>query len=344
MKEKPIDFHSGAVLKSASRNLKIVIGLGAILFALCPLVEAQQSAKIAKIGYLAASYSSAASPNIESFRQGLMKFGYVEGKNITIEYRYAEGKLARLEDLAAELVRLKVDIIVAASTPGVSAAKNTTTEIPIVFHTINDPVAIGIVASLARPGGNITGITMGGAELYGKRLELLKDTVPKLSRAAILFNPANLGGHLNVKETQVSAQVLGLQVWSIELRSPDDIEPAVDAAARAKADAIMITQNPPITTFPKKFIDVTAKYRLPAIYPERQWPERGGLMSYGTNVADSYRQLASYVDRILKGAKPADLPVERPTKLELVINLKTAKQIGLAIPPNVLARADKVIR
>ena len=344
MEETPITFCGSAVLQSALRNLKSAIILCAMLFALCSLGEAQQPAKVAKIGYLAASSSSIASPNLEAFRQALKKFGYVEGKNIAIELRYAEGKLARLPDLAAELVQLKVDVIVAASTPAVSAAKNTTTEIPIVFHTINDPVAIGIVASLARPGGNITGLTMGGGELYGKRLEILKDTVPRLSRAAILFNPANPGGELNVKETQASAQVLGLQVWSIEVRSPDDIEQAVDAASRAKADTIMITQSPPLTTFPKKFIDLVAKYRPPAVYPQSRWPDIGGLMSYGANVADSYRHLASYVDRILKGAKPADLPVERPTKLELVINLKTAKQIGLTIPPNVLARADRVIR
>lgn len=304
----------------------------------------QQTKKAPQIGILAQSSSYFLSSQLEAFRQGLRELGYVEGKNIVIEHRHAEGKLDRLPALAGELVRLKVDVIVAASTPAALAAKNATKEIPIVFETIGDPVVSGVVASLARPGGNITGITMGGAELYGKRLELLKETIPKLSRAAILLNPTSKAAQLNLKETQAAAQALKLQIQSLEVRSPAEIEPAFDAATRAKTGAMMITQSAPITTYSKRIVELAAKHRLPLIYPQREWPDRGGLMSYGANVEDSYRQLASYVDRILKGAKPAELPVQRSTKLELVINLKAAKQIGLTIPPNVLARADRVIK
>jgi ABC-type uncharacterized transport system substrate-binding protein len=274
----------------------------------------------------------------------LRELGYVEGKNIAIEYRHAEGKLDRLPALAGELVRFKVDVIVASSTPAALAAKNATKEIPILFETIGDPVASGIVASLAQPDANLTGMMMGGAELYGKRLELLKETIPKLSRAAILWNPTSKAAQLNLKETQAAAQALKLQIQSLEVRSAEDIEPAFDAATRAKTGVMMITQSAPITTYSKRIVDLAAKHRLPLMYPQREWPDRGGLMSYGANIDNSYRQLASYVDRILKGAKPAELPVERSTKLELVINLKTAKQIGLTIPPNVLARADRVVR
>jgi ABC-type uncharacterized transport system substrate-binding protein len=315
-----------------------------VLLAVAVIGEAQQPKKIPRIGVLAQSSAYFFSTQHEAFRQALRELGYMEGKNIVIEYRHAEGKLDRLPGLAGELVRLKVDLIVASSTPAALAAKNATKEIPIVFETIGDPVATGVVASLARPGGNITGVTMGGAELYGKRLELLKETIPKLSRAAILWNPTSTAAPLNLKETQAAAQALKLQIQSLEVRSPADIEPAFDAATRAKTGAMMITQNPPITTYSRRIVDLAVKHRLPLIYPQRQWPYTGGLMSYGANVDDSYRRLASYVDKILKGVKPADLPVERSTKLELVINLKAAKQIGLTISPNVLARADKVIK
>jgi ABC-type uncharacterized transport system substrate-binding protein len=315
-----------------------------VLLAIAVIAEAQQPNKIQRIGVLAPSSAYFLSSQLEAFRQALRELGYVEGQNIAIEYRYAEGKLDRLPALAGELVRLKVDIIVAASTPAALAAKNATKEIPIVFETIIDPVASGVAASLARPGGNITGVTMGGAELYGKRLELLKETIPKLTRAGILWNPTSTAAQLNLKETRAAAQPLKLEVQSLEVRSPEDIEPAFDAATRAKVSAMMITQSPPLTMYSKRIVDLAARHRLPVIYPQRQWPDSGGLMSYGSNVDDSYRRLASYVDRILKGVKPVDLPVERSTKMELVINLKAAKQIGLTIPPNVLARADKVIR
>ena len=326
-------------------NRKIsILTLCAMLLTLCVSAQAQQSRKVTRIGVLSQSSANFMSTQLEAFRQGLRDFGYVEGQNIAIDYRYAEGKLDRLPGLAVELVRLKVDVIAATSTPAVLAAKNTTKEIPIVFHTIGDPVTSGVVASLAQPGGNITGLTMGVAELYGKRLELLKDAIPKLSRAAILWNPTSTSTQLSLKETQAAAQALKLQLQSLEVRRPEDIEPAFDAASRAKTGGMIVTQAPPITTYAKRIIDVAAKHRLPTIYPQRQWPDTGGLMSYGSNVEDSYRQIATYIDKILKGAKPADLPVEQPTKFEFVINLKTANQIGLTIPPNMLARADKVIR
>jgi ABC-type uncharacterized transport system substrate-binding protein len=331
-------------LKSTLRNLKPAILAGAMLLVLCHPAEAQQPKKVPRVGVLGQSSAHVLWTQLEAFRQGLRERGYLEGKNIAIEYRYAEGELDRLPSLANELARIKVDVIVVSSTPAVLAAKNATKEIPIVFHTIGDPVASGVVASLARPGGNITGLTMGGAELYGKRLELLKETIPKLFQAAILWNPTSTVIQQDVKETQAAAQALKLQIQSLEIRNPEDIEPAFETAIRSKTGAILITQSPPITTYPKRIVDVAAKRRLPVIYPQGQWPDMGGLMSYGANVDDSYRYLASYVDKILKGSKPAELPVERSTKMELVINLKAAKQIGLTIPPNVLGRADKVIR
>jgi putative tryptophan/tyrosine transport system substrate-binding protein len=341
-------------VKSAIRNSKSAILVGAMLFALsfvgvllftlCPSAEAQQPKKMVRLGVLTQSSAYFVSTQFDAFREGLRELGYVERQNLVFEHRYAEGELDRLPSLAGELVRIKVDLILASSTPAALAAKNATKEIPIVFHTIGDPVETGVVASLARPGSNITGLTMGGAGLYGKRLELLKETVPKLSRVAVLLNPMSAATPLNLKETESVAQALKLQVQSLEVRSPSDIELAFDTATRAKAGGVIVTQAPPITTHPNRIVDLAAQHRLPAIYPQRQWPNTGGLMSYGDNVDESLRYLASYVDRILKGAKPADLPVEQSTKLELVINLKAAKQIGLTIPANVLARADKVIK
>jgi len=322
----------------------IVVLIIGLTLASVHLADAQQTNKIARIGLLFQSSPSFTSPQIEALRQELRELGYVEGKNVAFENRYAEGRLDRLPALAGELVRAKVDVIVATSTPGVLAAKNATNEIPIVFHTINDPVETGVVASLARPGANITGLTMGGAELYGKRLELLKETIPKLSRAVFLLNPTTSAGQLNLKEALAAAEALKVQIQSLEVRTPEDIAPAFEAAIRAKSGAMLITQIPPISTHSKRIIDLAAKHRLPVIYPQRQWADSGGLMSYGANVNDSYRQLATYVDRILKGGKPADLPVERARKLEFIINLKAAKQISLTIPPNVLTRADQVIK
>jgi len=324
-------------------NRRLLWLLTLLFLATVTFAEAQQPKKVARIGVLNQSSPNFLLTQLEAFRQGFRDFGYVDGQNIAIEYRYAEGKLDRLAALAGELVRSKVDVIVATSTPGVLAAKSATNEIPIVFHTIGDPVETGVVASLARPGANITGLTMGGAELYGKRLELLHETIPKLSRAAFMLNPTTSAAQLNLKETLATAEALKLKIQSLEVRTPEDIAPAFDAAIRAKNGAMLITQVPPISTHSKLIIDLAAKHRLPVIYPQGQWPDSGGLMSYGANVDDSYRQLATYVDRILNGARPANLPVERARKFEFIMNLKATKQIGLTIPRNVLARADRVI-
>jgi putative ABC transport system substrate-binding protein len=314
--------------------------LSAVLFALGVSVEAQQL-KIPRIGFLAFSRQS----YHDGLRQGLRELGYVEGQNILIEYRSAEGKIDRLPELASELVRLKVDLIISAGgTPVILAAKNATDAIPITFVGSSDPVALGLVATLARPGGNMTGLTIGGPELYGKRLELLKESIPKVSRAAILLNPDNPAAQLALKEAQTSGRVLGVQVRSLEVRSGDDFENAFRSAIDGRVNGLVVAQNLPITAHVQRVVELARKNRLPAIYATGEWSDIGGLMSYAPKFIDLYRRAATYVDKILKGAKPADLPVEQPTKFELVINLKTAKQIGLTIPPNVLARADRVIK
>jgi putative ABC transport system substrate-binding protein len=327
-------------------NKRITLWLLATLFlATVSLAEAQQSKKVPRIGVLLAPSRSAVAESLDAFEQGLRELGYVEGRNIVTEYRSAEGKFDRLSDLAAGLIRLKVDVIVAAGgLPAIQAAKNATSTIPIVFTAVNDPVASGFIASLARPGGNITGLSLGGLELYGKRLELLKETVPRVSRVAFFWYPTNLAEPLALKEMHASAQALGLEIQSVEVRSPKDFEGAFEAAAKGGARALTVHTNPAFTANRNRILDFAAKNRLPGIYPWREYVEDGGLMSYGPNLPDLYRRAATYVDKILKGAKPADLPVEQPTKFELVINLRAAKQIGLTIPPNVLARADRVIK
>ena len=281
---------------------------------------------------------------IDVFRQGLKELGYIEGKNIAIEYRYAEGKADRLPTLAAELVGLNVDVILTSSTPSVLAVKKATSTIPIVFVSINDPVASGVVTSLARPGGNITGLTILGPELSGKRLELLKEAVPKATRVAFLWNSANPAQGLLWKESQAAAQELRLQLQSLEVRSSNDFDNAFEAVLRERSQALITVPEPLINTHLKRIVEFAAKNRLPAMYANPQFVDAGGLMSYAPDYSAQYRRAATYVDKILKGAKPADLPVEQPTKFEFIINLKTAKQIGLTIPPNVLARADRVIR
>jgi putative ABC transport system substrate-binding protein len=304
------------------------------------LAEAQQpTKKVPRIGFLASRSPTSSSSVTEAFRQGLRELGYVEGQNIRIEYRHAEGKPDRFLDLATELLRLKVDVIVTSSTPGVLAAKKASSTIPIVFGSINDPVASGLVASLARPGGNATGLTNFSPVLGGKRLELLKETVPKVTRVAHLWNPDSPGS-----EMQAAAQALGLQIQSLEVRSANDFDSAFEAVLRGPAHAFVTSPNPFIDTHLKRIVDFATKSRLPAIYPNRIHVDAGGLMSYAPDLDANFRRAATYVDKILKGAKPADLPVEQPTKFELAINLKAAKQIGLTIPPNVLARADRVIR
>jgi len=305
--------------------------------------HAQQPKKVFHIGFLSSGASSA-SENIEVIRQRLRELGYVEGKNIAFEYRGAEGKIDRLPDLAAELVRLKVDVIVTLSTPAAVAAKNATTTIPIVMTSLSDPVATGLVASLARPGGNITGVTIMNAETAGKRLQLLKETAPKVSRVAVLWNSDNPGAAVVFKQTQAAAQDLGLQLQSQDMQSINDLEGAFKAVTRGAANALVLLASNPIGTRLRKIADFAIKNRLPSIHDRSDFVEAGGLMSYGTQLPDMSRRAASYVDKILKGSKPADLPVEQPMKFEFVINLKAAKQIGLTIPQSVLYRADKVIK
>ena len=319
------------------------LALGAMLLALSLPAGAQQPVKVPRIGVLTGA-SPGPSANLEAFRQGLRELGYVEGKNIVVEYRYAEGKSDRLPELVSELLHLKVNVIVVSGTGPTSAAKRATSTIPIVMAQSSDPVGSGVIASLARPGGNVTGLTTIAAELSGKRLELLKEASPSVSRVAVLWDPDSPGPVVAFKETQVVAQTLGVQLQSLEARSPNDFEGAFKAATRERAGALTVLASLLTLTHRKPIVNLAAKNRLPATYPDSQFVEAGGIMSYGTDVADLWRRAATYVDKILKGAKPGDLPVEQPTKFELVINLKTAKQIGLTIPPNVLARADKVIK
>jgi putative tryptophan/tyrosine transport system substrate-binding protein len=320
-----------------------VLTLGALFFALCVPAQAQQAGKIPKLGWLA---SPGVTPDFsEAFRQGLRELGYLEGKNIVIEHRRAE-KTDQLPSLAAELVRLKVDVIFASGgSQAALAAKSATTTIPIVMSNVDDPVAFGLVASLARPGGNITGLSATpGLGLEGKRLELLKESFPKVSRVAALLNPNHPFALRFKTEYEAAAQPLGIRLLSLEMRDPTDLEQAFSAAKRERAEVLVTINSPLVTSQLKRIVDLAAKSRLPTMHQERRWVEAGGLMSYGTDYAGLYRRAAVYVDKILKGTQPVDLPVEQPTKFEFIINLKAAKQIGLTIPPNVLARADRVIR
>ncbi len=326
---------------------KKVVGLAiwAVLLALSFPAGAQQAKKIPRIGFLASVSASSDADRIEAFRLGLHELGYVEGQNVTIEYRWADGKFEQLPDLAAELVRLKVDVIVAVVTQASLAAKKATGTIPIVMVGVSDPVGSGLVASLARPGTNITGTSSMTAEIVGKLLELLKETVPKISRVAALWNPANsVFQALQLRETEVAARALGVQLQILEARGPDEIDRAFAAMVKERTKALLILGDPVFTSHRKRIADLAAKYRVPAVSGTREYVEAGGLMAYGPSFPDMHRRAATYVDKILKGTKPADLPVEQPKKFEFIINLKAAKQIRLTIPPNVLARADTVIR
>jgi len=308
--------------------------------------EAQQAGKIARIGYLGTSL--AANPHLhEALRQGLRDFGYVEGRNVVIEYRSAEGKAERLPALAAELVALKVDVIVAGNTRAALAAKQATRALPIVFAAAADPVASGLVTSLARPGGNVTGLSFLAPELVGKCLEQLKQVVPGVSRVAVLWHPGILGERTEqdmLKEVEVAARALGVRVQFIEARGPADFDRAFSDMTRARAGALTVLTSAMFVSERRRLVDLAARNRLPTVFPWREGVDAGGLMSYGPDLADLFRRAATYVDKILKGAKPADLPVEQPTKFELVINLKTAKALGLTIPQSVLGRADEVIQ
>jgi putative ABC transport system substrate-binding protein len=324
-------------------NRKIVGFVVAIVtFAFVHLVDAQQRGKVFRIGYLSSTSSERQKSRLAAFQQGLRDLGYVEGKNIIIEYRYAEQKYERLPELVGELVRLNVDVLVAAGAPAAHAAKSATKTIPIVMQS-GDPVGTGLVASLARPGGNITGLSDFTVGVVTKRLELLKEVVPSVSRVAVLWNPTNPTNPVTLKETQTVAPALGVTLLPLEVKEADDIDRAFTVIRKERPGALIVFGGV-LTTQTGRIAELAVKSRLPAIHSVSEAVDAGGLMSYGTNFDDLFRRVAIYVDKILKGAKPADLPVEQPTKFELIINLKAAKQIGLTIPPNVLARADKVIK
>jgi putative tryptophan/tyrosine transport system substrate-binding protein len=322
----------------------LAYALPVLFLATIHLAEAQQATNIPQIGYLEGGPLSAHTARMEAFRQGLRELGYEEGKNIGIEWRFGDSKVDRLPALAAELVGLKVAVIVTGGTAPTRAAKEATSTIPIVMAQDNDPVASGVVASLARPGGNITGLTNFAPELSTKRLEILREVVPKLSRVAVLGSSTGPSYALVMRELELAAKVLGVKLQYLEILEPKDVETAFRAAAEGRADGVTTFASAMIVSQRAQIVELAAKNRLPGIYHNSQFSEAGGLMFYGVNVLDLDRRAAMYVDKILKGAKPADLPVEQPTKFELVINLKTAKQIALTIPPNVLARADRVIR
>ena len=301
--------------------------------------QAQQPGKVPHIGFLSLSGA-----NQEAFRQGLRDLGYIEGKNIAIESRTAANRADRLSVLAGELVDLKVDVIVAAGSQAVHAAQRTTKSIPIVMTSSSDPVGTGFVASLAHPGGNITGLSLVGPDLSTKRLEMLKEVILGVSRVAVFWNPDDPAAKISLRETEDAAKAQAMHLQILEIREASDFESAFRAANKGRARALILLPAPIVATQAKQIAELALKNNLPAISPVSEFPNAGGLMSYGANLADLYRRAATYVDKILKGAKPAELPVEQPTKFELVINLKTAKQIGLTIPPNVLARADKIIK
>jgi putative tryptophan/tyrosine transport system substrate-binding protein len=319
----------------------IQLAATALLLALTIPAQAQQAKKVPRIGYLRfiefPAYDAA-------FRNGLTDLGYIERENIHVEYRFAGGSLARLAEFAAELVSLKVDVIVAGSTQSIDAAKRATKTIPIVFPVTFDPVESGFVASLARPSGNLTGLSTVNPDAAAKRVELLKEVIPEISRLAVLRNPTNSGSQFPLKETEAGAKHLGIRLQTLEARSPEELEGVFRLATSERAGALIVIVDALFNAHQQRISELAIKHRLPAMFDSAQYAEAGGLISYGANLSDLFRRAATYVDKILKGAKPADLPVEQPTKFDLVINLKTAKQIGLAIPPHVLARADRVIR
>ena len=332
-----------SVQRSGANKSVFCFALCAMLIALSFPAQAQQPNKIPRIGFLWGTGPE--SPNLEAFRQGLRDLGYIEGKNILVEYRYLEGQLDRIPSLVAELVQLKADVLVLVTLSSIRAAKQATKTIPIVIVTNVDPVATGLVDSLGRPGGNITGLTRLTRELSGKRLELLKETIPGVTRVGVLWNTTAAGPVISFKEYEAAAHAMKVVVQSIEVRGPNpDLEGAFQAATKGRTSALIAVTDALLSRSRKQIADLAIKNRLPSMFEASDYVGAGGLMSYASNDAGNFRRAAYYVDRILKGAKPADLPVEQPTKFELVINLKTAKQIGLTIPPNVLARADRVLK
>jgi putative ABC transport system substrate-binding protein len=318
--------------------------LAAVLLAAVPLAQAQQPAKVPRIGVQIDASAESIAARIEAFRQGLRELGYIEGKSIIIEWRSAEGKLERRSEIAADLVRRNMDVIVSAGPSVTRVLREATSTIPIVMLQDTDPVGSGFVASLARPGGNITGLAALSPEMSGKQLELLKQIMPKLSRVAVVGNSTVPGDAQGLRETVLAAGSFEVYLRYLDVVNPKDIESVLQAAAKGRADALLFLGNPSLNTYRQQVVNLVAKHRLPAAYGRPEYIESGGLMYFGTSYNDLARRAATYVDKILKGAKPADLPVEQPTKFEFVINLKAAKQIGLTIPPSVLARADRVIR
>ncbi len=331
-------------LKFAIRNLKSAMLVAALLFALCHSASAQQPAKVPRIGFLSALSASPMASRVETFRQGLRELGYVEGENIVIEYRYADGKFERLPALAAELVRLKVGAVITTGPTSTRAAKEATNRIPIVMAQDSDPVRNGFVASLARPGGNITGLATLAPELSGKQLELMNEIIPRLSRVAVFGTSTWSGNAQSLKETELAAGAFGVKLQYLDILTPKDIETVFRTANKAHADAVLVLTSGILLSQRAQVADFAVKSRLPAISSAPEFVQDGGLIIYSVSITDLFRRAATYVDKILKGAKPADLPVEQPTKFEFVVNLKAAKQIGLTIPPIVLARADRVIK
>jgi putative ABC transport system substrate-binding protein len=326
------------------RRKLLSLVLATVFLATVSFAGAQQPTKVPRIGFLFAVPPSVVAARIEAIRQGLRELGYVEGKNIVIEWRFAEGELDRLPALARELVRLKVDVIVTGGPPATRSVKQATATIPIVMGFDDDPVGSGFVSSLARPAGNITGLSTLAPEISGKQLELLKEIVPKLTRVAYLGDVTRPGTAQSLREINLAADAVRVQLQYLEVRGPKDLETAFRAANKESADALLVLLSPILNSQRRQVIDLAVKNRLPTIYPASEFVEDGGLMFYGPSLTDSFRRAATYVDKILKGTKPADLPVEQPKKFEFIINLKAAKQIGLTIPPNVLARADRVIK
>ena len=333
-----------AVASMTARTLIGLAGLGLALLSAPLTAEAQQPSQVPRIGYLGPDSPAGTAARFEVFRQGLRDLGYVEGRNIAIEYGWAEGRAERFPELAVKLVGLKVDVIVAPTTPMALAAKAATTTIPIVFVTAADPVGSGLVAGIARPGGNVTGLSLLAPEIVARQLQLLKEAVPKTSRVAVVSNPTVPYTALMVKETEAAARSLGVQLQLLGVRGVDAFDSAFSAVTKERPGAFFVLFDPMLFTDRTRIAEFANQHRLPAMYPHREYAEAGGVMAYGADLRDNYRRAATYVDRILKGARPADLPVEQPTKFELVINLRTARALGLTIPSSVLARADEIIR
>ena len=327
-----------------NKTIYCVLTTLTVLLITAPVTQAQQPVKVPRIGFLGAGTAASISSRVEAFRQGLRERGFIEGKTIAVEYRYGEGKVDRLSEQAAELAKLKVNVIVTAGSQATRPAKEATATIPIVMAQDNDPVGSGFVTSLAQPGGNVTGLANLTTELSGKQVEILKEVMPKLARLAVLRDLTEPGNPQAVRETDRAAQGFGIQRFYLDVRSAPDIEPAFLSAGKKQVEALLVMPSSVFNTHRKQIVELAAKNRWPGMYPRADYVDDGGLMTYGANTNDLYRRAAIFVDKILKGTKPADIPVEQPVKFDLVFNLKAAKQIGLTIPPNVLARAERVIR